>query len=269
MRIHVLTPIEGYGTLASLFNDYMRGLAGLQFVAVPRQTVAQMTALVAQDAAAGTQHAAEQALPFYSLQVLDNALTDLHRCVQLAGLELCDFFKIYRGNFFDFAVGQRQELLEIHGSDDDGDWNEDGSIRHRVDAAGLLPFTLRAALAPYFTGPAARGEAIGSSQPADFSFFHKIVGNASAFSPISLLAAVTSEPLPLYQRSESGGMVSETLGDQLERQLNEDLQGEAVVQRFNAVLHLGQTAAALYATLGPEDAAGYQRLYNLVKQMDA
>lgn len=267
MRYHILNPIESYDQLGILFNAYMRSLRSLEIIAVPRETMREYGQLLAQDTAAGTQEAAEQALRFYRLQVLVNALTGLYQCVERAGLTLFEVLDHYEGDFQAYAVAQRFEHIELYGSDDEADWNEDGTISHRDDAEGLAQYTLRAILTPYFAGADTRGEAIGTSGPADFAYFSAMVGNPSAFNLRNLLERATGERLQTYCQSEEGDMVAETLGDQLESDLNEDLNGEAVVRRFNTVLELGLEAAALYARLGDENVAGYQQLSDLLTRM--
>lgn len=267
MRYHILKPIDSDDKLGILFNCYLRGLRDFELITVPRETMHEYRQLLAQHDKTELAAVAQTAIHFYQLQLLVDALTNLYQCVEQAQLALLQFFESYEGDFQAYAVTQRLDYLERFGSDDEADWKEDNTIRHRDDAAGLAPYTLRAFLSPYFAGADTRGEAIGTSGPADFAYFSVLVSTPSTFSLRNLLEHATGKRLQTYYQSEEGDLIAQTLGDQLESELNEDLNGEAVVRRFTAVLELGLEAAAQYAHLDDEDVAGYQQLYRLLTRM--
>lgn len=259
MRYHLLKHIkgEGHDRLAWLFNRYMDGLTGWEGAVVHRESMHEFSDLLAQDAAAGTRQAAKRALPLYRLRVLVLALTRLHKCIHGAGLILSEFFEVYQGDFTAYATEERLNTIDAFGPDEDEDSNEDGT-------PNLAPYTLRATLAEHFAGPGTEGEAIGTSGPADFAYFSSV---ASAPSDVRLRHLFDGTPVQTFRQTADEIMVPETLGDQLESELNEDLAKEAVVLQFNAVLELGQKAAALYAGLGHEDTAGYRQLFDLLTQL--
>ena len=61
------------------------------------------------------------------------------------------------------------------------------------------------------------------------------------------MSRVGDAELPLYQRSETGEMVPQTLGDEVESELNEDLRNQSIVAYFRQVMHACNQAAAMEA----------------------
>lgn len=258
MRYQILDPIDASDNLATLFNAYQRKLCLLEQVVLPRETMSEYRQLLAQTTS-GTlseehAHRLNYCVPrLYYLAVLNNSLRDLHSNVLWAIEALTDFFTRYEGDLQRYAIEERIKYLDEEGGGDDSDWEPDGfdeegekwKVVYKDDEASLVSYTLGSKIEQYFTGAEFRGEKIGTSQAEDFAYFSEHVEQASDFNPFKLLREFTGAELPVYQQNETGELVPQTLGEEVEADLNEDLRNQSLVAYFRQVLHACNHAAAL------------------------
>lgn len=259
MRYQILTKIDSEDNLATLLNAFQRELSLLEQVVLPRDSMREFNRLLQ---LAGNNIPDEEAqqlfnytLPrFYHLQVLNNSLTDLHKNIGWAIKDLQKFFAQYAGDLQRYAIEKRVEVIDEFGSDDETDWEEDGfdeegqkwKVAYKDDEASLKPYTLHSDLQQYFAGSDSRGEKIGTSTPEDFAYFSEHVRQATQLNPFKLLRQFTGAELPVYHENEAGQMVAQTLGEEIESELNEDLKNQSLVHFFEQVLVRAQTAAKAF-----------------------
>lgn len=259
MRYTILTKIKADDNLAKLLNAYMRPLSTLEQFVLPHESMAEYGQLL-QSATSPTpseeaDHLFNHSTPrFYYLQVLDNALTDLHKNIHWALKALTKFFAEYEGDVRRYAIENRLNVIDEYGSDDSSDWEEDGfdeegqkwKVTYKDDAPSLAPYSLHNDLAQYFKGADSRGEKIGTSTAADYTYFSAQVAHATDLSVFKFLRETSGKAIPLYRENEQGDMVEQTLGEEVENELNEDLHNQSIVQYFHLVLNEAQKTAAHY-----------------------
>ncbi|WP_324671491.1 hypothetical protein [Hymenobacter sp. GOD-10R] len=259
MRYKVLTNIKAEDNLAQLFNAYQRQLHTLECLSLPNESMGDYQALlrsVASDAPSeSAQHVFNHAVPrFYALQVLSNSLTDLHKNIGWCIKALTEFFDQYDGDLTRYAIETRLKVVDEFGSDDETDWEEDGfdekgqkwKVTYKDDEKTLKRYSLHADLEQYFKQENSCGEKIGSSHPEDFAYFSTLVENATDFNSMKFLRQAFDAELPLYRQNEAGDMVQQSLGDEVENELNEALRNESIVGYFNTVLELARQAAITF-----------------------
>ena len=117
------------------------------------------------------KHLASFIPKFYHLQILSNSLHDLHRNVNGAIEKLTVFFDTYGGDLKRYAIENRLRCIDEYGSEDEGDWQEDGfdeqgqpkwQPAYKEDAAALESYTLAADLAQFFEGADWRGSILAA-----------------------------------------------------------------------------------------------------------
>jgi len=271
MRYQILKKIDAEDNLAKLLNSFQGGLHLLEQVVLPRDSMGEFNRLLQ---LAGNNIPDEEAqqlfsytLPrFYHLQVLNNSLTDLHKNIGWAIKDLQKFFDQYAGDLQRYAIEKRLEVIDEFGSEDETDWEEDGfdeegqkwKVAYKDDPESLKPYTLHHELAQYFSGSDTRGEKIGTSFPEDFAYFSEHVRHATQLNPFKLLRQFTGAELPVYHENEAGEMVAQTLGEEIESELNEDLKNQSLVHFFHQVLLRAQNAATAFEQATTAD--DYQQL---------
>lgn len=274
MYAPILQPFEDTDRLARLFNTYLFRLRSLEAVTAPRECMRQWVKNTEAEGLEDQQRVAEIGLRLYSLQVLNNSLHSLYGCVQWAATELDSF--IIEGGDFDFYAAQRRvEDAKDNGFTEPEDVTPDGKdFRLRTEPEALAPFQLHVVLAAYFPSSAelaaVEGERIGSSDPAAFAYWHNLILNDIVFALDTPGGGAGGENLLATQRAAAADEEDdEEAWPEAESviYMEPTLTGSALVEEINAVLTLGQEAAALYASLGERDAAGYERLFNLVNRM--
>jgi len=259
MRYQILKKIDAEDNLAKLLNAFQHELHLLEQVVLPRESMREFNRLLQ---LAGNNTPDEEAqqlftytLPrFYHLQVLNNSLTDLHKNIGWAIKDLTKFFAQYAGDLQRYAIEKRLEIIDEFGSEDQSDWEEDGfdeegqkwKVAYKDDLESLKPYTLHNDLEQYFPGSDTRGEKIGTSAPQDFAYFSEHVRQATQLNPFKLLRQFTGAELPVYHQNEAGEMVAQTLGEEVESELNEDLKNQSLVHFFHQVLLRAQTAAVSF-----------------------
>ncbi|OUJ68046.1 hypothetical protein [Hymenobacter crusticola] len=259
MRYQILTKIESDDNLATLLNAFQRELGLLEQVVLPRDSMGEFNRLLASATSAQPSQDAQQLLSylqprFYQLQVLSNSLTDLHKNINWAIKDLTNFFVEYEGNLLRYAIENRMKVIDEFGSEDETDWEEDGfddegpkwKVAYKDAEESLRHYTLHNDLQQYFAGSDSRGEKIGTSHAEDFRSFSEHVRRATEFNPFKLLRKFTGAELPVYHENETGEMVAQTLGDEVEDELNEDLKNQSLVHFFEQVLVRANQAAASF-----------------------
>jgi|GEM_PF-3869464 len=88
-----------------------------------------------------------------------------------------------------------------------------------------------------FPVPESHGDYIGTSGPIHFHQFTVTVEHQNDFALRKMFAAVGGVEIPMYQQDENGSMVSISVFDQIEREINEDVANEWLTALFNAVLN--------------------------------
>jgi len=266
MRYQILDPIDATTNLAALFNSYQRKLFPLEQVVLPRETMSEYQQLLAQSASDTLNEEQSHRLNYcmsqlYYLAVLNNSLRDLHSNVIWAIEALTDFFTRYKGDLQRYAIEERLKIVDEWGSEEESDWEPDGfdekgekwKVAYKDDEASLAPYTLRSKLEQFFIGADFVGEKIGTSQAKDFAYFSGQVEHATDFNPIKLLREFTGAELPAYQQSEAGEMIPQSLGEEVESELNEDLRNQSIVAYFRQVLqHCNQAATTWASATRPE-----------------
>jgi len=259
MRYQVLTKIEAEDNLAQLFNAYQRQLHTLECITLPKESMSDYQELL-RSATSGTpsesaQHVFGHSVPrFYMLQVLSNSLTDLHKNIGWCIRDLTKFFEQYDGDLKRYAIETRLSVIDEFGSDDETDWQEDGfdeegqkwKVAYKDDEETLKRYSLRADLQQYFKNEDDMGEKIGSSQAEDFAYFSTLVEHATDFNSMKFLRQAFNAELPLYRQNEAGEMVPQSLGDEVENELNETLRNESIVGYFKTALELARQAAITF-----------------------
>lgn len=280
MRHFIIEKIKADDNLATLFNAYLDRLSYLEISVMPTGSMNDFRRLFT-DAPTGLskqeKKQAKHLLAFipesYRLQLLSNSLSELHHKVAGAIEVLTAFFDEYGGDLKRYAIENRLKSIEENGSDDGSDWyrlneadeNEPWKVVFRDDAESLAPYTLSSELADYFTGSDWRGEHIGSSQPADFACYTRLVERATDFDPFKALAAFTGQEIPVYRQNDAGEMVQQSLGELSESQLNDELKNVRVAAWFEQTLDALNHAAALHTFA--TDAAGYRALLTQLQRV--
>lgn len=279
MRHFIIEKIKAEDNLATLFNAYLDRLSYLEISVMPTGSMNDFRRLFT-DAPTGLskreKKQAKHLLAFipesYRLQLLSNSLSELHHKVAGAIEVLTAFFDEYGGDLKRYTIENRLKSIEENGSDDGSDWyrlneadeNEPWKVVFRDDAESLAPYTLSSELADYFTGSDWRGEHIGSSQPADFACYTRMVERATDLDPFKA-AAFTGQEIPVYRQNDAGEMVQQSLGERTESQLNNELKNVRVAAWFEQTLDALNRAAALHTFA--TDAAGYRALLTQLQRV--
>ncbi|MGI4872103.1 MAG: hypothetical protein ACRYFX_13105 [Janthinobacterium lividum] len=241
MRYFTLESIKAEDNLALILNAYLKSLNTLDQLSVPRETMGQYMRLLRERSKPNPSEESNQCFDwrgprFFMLQVLSNSFNDWHKNIGWAIKALTEFFEQYDGDLTRYAIENRMRVLEEYGSDDDADYNEDGSTRYRDDAASLAHYTLGRDLEQYFTGSDGSGEKIGTSHAADYNYFTDLVRRETEFSPFRVMSNILGQDLPVYRENEQGEMVERSLADRLEDDLNEEITNAHVVAWFELAL---------------------------------
>jgi len=273
MRHFIIEKIKAEDNLATLFNAYLDRLSYLEISVMPTGSMNDFRRLFTDAPAGLSKQEKKQAkhllafIPeFYRLQIVSNSLSELHQKATGAIEVLTAFFDEHGGDLMRYAIENRLKSIDENGSDEESDWYRDNEadesepwkVVFRDDAGSLAPYTLANDLASYFTGSDWRGEHIGSSQPADFACYTRLVERATDFDPFKALAAFTGQEIPVYRQNEAGEMVPQSLGERAESQLNDELKNVRVAAWFEQTLDALTHAAALHTFA--TDAAGYREL---------
>ncbi|MBO3273208.1 hypothetical protein [Hymenobacter defluvii] len=280
MRYHILQRLDAEDNLALLFNAYMKPLFLYEQTVLPRESMREFRNLLNSAAGLSPTEEAAQRLQWapprlYQLCVLDNSLTDLYKHIHWALGALTKFFAEYEGDLKRYAIDTRLKVLDEFGSDDETDWEETGTldeegepewkVTYKDDEQSLERYSLHNDLAQHFAAEGTMGERIGTSKAGDFAYFSDVVARATSFNPLKMLRDFTGKELPLYHPNDEGQMIPESLGEEVERELNEDLRNESVVKYFRLVLEEAQkTAAHFHAATTTED---FRRLLTQLEQL--
>jgi hypothetical protein len=256
MRYFTLKHINAENNLALILNAYMKALSTLDQLTVPRETMGEYMRLLderssSQKRETPSSEACTQLFDwrgprFFMLQVLSNSLNDWHKNINWAIKDLTQFFDQYNGDLKRYAIETRMRVLEEYGSEDDADYNNDDTIKYRDDDDALAGFTLARELDQYFTGSDGSGEKIGTSHASDYTYFTNLVRRESDFCPIKILGQAFDMELPVYKQDVEGEMIEQSLGDQVESELNDDILNAHVVAWFELALEQANHAAGLY-----------------------
>ena len=267
MRYFTLEKIAAEDNLALVLNTYMKALSMFDQTVIPRESMNTYMQLLnerstPQRRKTPSSEECERLFDwrsprFFMLQVLSNSLHDWHKNINWAIKDLTAFFDQYPdGDLTRYAIQCRLKVIDEYGSDDESDWEQDGldeqgepkwKVAYKDDADALAAYTLARDLAQYFTGAETMGEKIGTSHAADYAYFTDLVRRESEFCPLKMLSHFSGKDLPLYNQNEAGQMVPETLGDQLERELNDELTNARVVSWFELALVQSNHCAGLQA----------------------
>lgn len=280
MRHFIIEKIKADDNLATLFNAYLDRLSYLEISVMPTGSMNDFRRLFT-DAPAGlskpekkqAKHLLAFIPEFYRLQLVSNSLSELYHKVAGAIEVLTAFFDAYGGDLTRYAIENRLKSIEENGSDEESDWyrlneadeSEPWKVVFRDDAESLAPYTLSSDLAGYFIGGDWRGENIGSSQPADFACYTRLVERATDFDPFKAIAAFTGQEIPVYRQNDAGEMVRQSLGELTESQLNDELKNVRVAAWFEQTLDALNHTAALHTFA--TDAAGYRALLTQLVQV--
>lgn len=274
-----LEKIDASTPLAELFNAYLAGLSTLSMCYTPRESMRDCRVAFAAEAKGAMPEfsIATRAQYYYELIVLSNSLNSLHWCVEQALELLSSFYTEHGGDLIAYAVANRREVLTGCGGGEDADWQWNGvgdpkagegwEITETTDPARLDSYSLHQELAQYFTTDDTAGEAIGSSGPIDFHRYTLAVAHQTDFAPRKMFAAVGWSELTTYRQDEDGQLAPIPIADQIEREINEDIANERLIDRFVAVLDLGLEAAKLYTSLDPKSEGDYYQLFGLLTRI--
>lgn len=276
MSYQLFTPIEEVATdrLAQIFNAYLYQLGSAEAVTAPRESMQQAQDLLTAQEIDEAEAVAEMSSRLYSLQVLAQALPDLYQHLQAAHIELLWWTNEDKEdddqNFLRYAASRRLEDAELFGYTDGADLSEDGkTIRLRDEPEALAPFQLARMLAPHFASDSLNGERIGSSGPAAYGYWSTLILNQTRFTLRDPTRSATADNLMTYQQPEAPSLdlPAATEPDARFSEEAQALYGTALVNQFEAVLIRCQEAAALYGSLAADDAAGFQRLHEVIEQL--
>ncbi len=268
MRYDILEnikPEEGQtlDNLAQLFNAYMSRLSMLESSVFPRENMREfrrlwlrgpVTPRLKKREREQQKHLASFIPKFYHLQILSNSLCQLHRNVNGAIEKLTTFFGTHGGDLKRYAIESRLRCIEQDGSDEDSDWyreneadeNEPWKVVYKEDEQALADYTLASDLVHFFAEADWRGEHIGSSGVEDFALFTGMVARTASFNPFKAIAALTGTELPIYRQNEAGEMVPQSLAEQAESELNDELRDVRVACYFDQILRRLEQAATCH-----------------------
>ena len=286
MRFQILEKIKAEDNLALLFNAYMERLCYLEITVMPRENMREFRRLftdVHPDFSGLKKREKQQAknmlttIPeFYRMQILSDALGSLHRGVTGAIETLTEFFEKYDGDLKRYAIEQRIEGIQQDGSDDETDWyrenpedeNEEWKVVYKDDQKTLINYSLHNYLGYYFEGGAdsGRGEHIGTSGIEDFAYYTGLVARHADFDPFKKIAEFAGAEIPVYRQNEDGEMVRQSIGDQAESALNDEIASVRTACYFMQIIERLQYANGLYI-MGEGRATGpdsYQMLLQLL-----
>lgn len=287
MRYFTLKHIKETDNLALILNAYMKALSTIDQLSVPRETMGEYMRLLnerssPQKRETPSSKACEQlfdwrAPRFFMLQVLSNSLNDWHKNIGWAIKALTDFFEQYPdGDLTRYAIENRLRCIDEYGSDDESDWEKDGfdaqgeqkwKVVYKDDAVALADYSLANDIEQYFTGSEGSEEKIGTSHAPDYTYFSTLVRQESAFCPLKMISAVFGKDLPTYKQNEAGEMVEQSLADQVESSINEDITNAHVIAWFELALKQSNYCAGLQTFATSAD--HYRELLNhLVRVRD-
>jgi hypothetical protein len=255
MRYFTLKHIKAKDNLALILNAYMKALSTIDQLSVPRETMGEYMRLLnerssPQKRKTPSSKECEQLFdwrgPRFFMQVLSNSLNDWHKNIGWAIKALTSFFEQYPdGDLTRYAIERRLKLIDEYGSDDESDWEEDGfdeqgeqkwKVTYKDDTAALVDYSLANDIEQYFTGSEGSGEKIGTSHAPDYAYFTNLVRRESDFCPIKMIGAVFGKDLPTYKQNEDGEMIEQSLADQVESSINEDITNAHVIAWFELAL---------------------------------
>jgi hypothetical protein len=273
MQTNILQPLNAFDYLARLFDAYQRFLLSYELITVPRESMADLAMLTAQEDIYDTKLVVELAYRRYQLTLGVQALRSFYQCVSLATLEL-ETFLSEGADFQLYAANARMQDAKEFGYTDKQDLSADGrTLRLRIgEPEALADFQLWVVLSKYFPGGPPDGEKIGSSGPADFAVLTNIVRNELVFVTRRSADLASADNLTTYKRGkahELGLEEIELVDERFEVEPNQVLGGATIAQQFDEALKLAQQAATLFASLAEtgENKAGYQHLFELLKQL--
>ena len=88
-----------------------------------------------------------------------------------------------------------------------------------------------------------------------------MVSNSSSFNPFKAIAAFTGAEIPIYRQNEQGEMVPQTLAEQAESEVNDELRDVRVSCYFDQILRACCGASVLFqGTCISEDTGDYRLL---------
>jgi len=195
---------------------------------------------------------------YYRLVILAKGLKQLHQAVEESALLVRKYLEEFDGRWLYFATAHRAVSIAGYGSDDEDDYNADGSVRYTEDPGKLSTYTLYDQLSHYIGGNyheqgancQVRGEGIGSSSVEDFADLISLVKHESEFSVTKFFAA-QHKPLTIYREDEQGQLVPISLADQIEAELNDDIRNTHIANTFTRVLQAGSIVRSLFEILDP------------------
>jgi hypothetical protein len=256
MRYFTLKHIKAQDNLALILNAYMKALSTIDQLSVPRETMGEYMRLLNERSSSQARETpsskeCEQMFDwrgprFFMLQVLSNSLNDWHKNIGWAIKALTKFFEQYPdGDLTRYAIENRLRVIDEYGSDDETDWEEDGfdaqgeqkwKVVYKDDAVALANYSLANNIEQYFTGSDGNGEKIGTSHAPDYAYFTSLVRRESDFCPLKMISAVFGKDLPIYKQNDAGEMVEQSLADQVESSINEDITNAHVIAWFELAL---------------------------------
>ncbi|WP_210116279.1 hypothetical protein [Hymenobacter fodinae] len=271
--------IEAEDNLAKLFNAYMGKLHTIETVVTPMYSMGEYISLMKQATQPEQTTEFEQTfnycMPrFYHMVILGEALRGIHNDVTSALGCLIQLLDTCEGDLKRYAIEKRMASLEEFGGGEDDDWAEDGldeageqkwRVVFKEDEKTLDEYHFKNDLREYFSGASWRGEHIGSSNAEDFATFSMHVLEATKFDVFKGMREATGHELPTYRPDENGNMVKQTLADEIEAEINEDIRNRSIVAYFNQVLNACNHAAALEAFA--TTAEHYEELRQLLQRI--
>lgn len=253
----IIQPVSAAGRLDQVLNSFLHSLSlrTLEQVATPTLSAATLAALDDNDVA----YLGEL---FWRLAAVNNSLHQLANCLLAAHFELELFKEECAADLDQYARYKQQEAAGPAG-------RRQLSTR-LVKPTSLLPFSLKAVLAPCFVGHRpSYVERIGTSQPSHFSYHSSLLADdllhglrdpSRPATPSNLTTRTRAEVLAL-------GLLAKESEEEADRWVGYDtsLSGPEAAAAFNQLLRDGQQAAALYHCLALNDAEGFSRLYQLLE----
>lgn len=230
LRTTVLIKIEADDNLSKLFNMYMSKLFTIDIMSFPMDNMRDTMLNKNGDKI-------YNALSYYELTTLRNSLHSIHNCI-IKSIELINNYeKEFKFNWKDYATTTRFNFLNENGSEDDNDYNSDGSLKYLEDSKSLKYFTFKNELGFNFENNDLRGEFIGSSSVTDYRMYSKMITNLTDFSIFKFLSDTTGKELPIYKQNKDGEMCVVGTADRIESEINEDINNSNVVSVFEKIIN--------------------------------
>ncbi len=204
-------PIDSDLPLAKAFNRILSKIETIRIMSTPRvfdDSRGEMAAFKMQN--------------FYESLLWEKWLHGVWKRLEEWPLVINDYFDEYDGSWKYYACSKRLDFIKEWGSDDEEDYNPDGSIKTEgITQEQLKYHTVFRDL--YFDGGV---DIVQDTTPNDLESLICSLGALSKFSIVDVLQDVSGKQVPTYVVDGCGGLRQANFADKAERRLNDTIEAD-------------------------------------------